>query len=153
MEFQAAPSDLIADVWRASWGGVVVSRDHVYLPVDVEGLALYDDGRLLALATFSVEGSVAEVVSLDALERSHGNGPALLGEVERRLAARGVKRSWLLTTNDNIAAIGVYLRGGYRLVAVHLDAMDEVRRIKPAVPLIGENGIPLRDTWEFEKVL
>ena len=31
--------------------------------------------------------------------------------------------------------------------------MDEVRKIKPDVPLIGENGIPLNDEIELEKNL
>jgi len=31
--------------------------------------------------------------------------------------------------------------------------MEEVRRVKPDVPLIGENGIPLRDEIELEKQL
>jgi hypothetical protein len=31
--------------------------------------------------------------------------------------------------------------------------MEYVRKIKPAVPLIGENGIPLRDELELEMIL
>lgn len=33
------------------------------------------------------------------------------------------------------------------------NTMDEVRKIKPDVPLIGENGIPLNDEIELEKNL
>lgn len=31
--------------------------------------------------------------------------------------------------------------------------MEEVRKVKPNVPLIGENNIPLRDEIELEKNL
>src|SRR6185437_6053644 len=106
-----------------------------------------------ALASFQVDGDSAEITSLDALRRGHGYGRRILAEVERRLTERGVERCWLVTTNDNVHAISVYLREGWRHVGVRLDAMDEVRALKPAVPLIGENGIPLRDEWEFEKYL
>jgi hypothetical protein len=37
-------------------------------------------------------------------------------------------------------------------VKVHLDAMDRVRELKPAVPL-DEDGLPLRDMWELVKEL
>ncbi len=45
------------------------------------------------------------------------------------------------------------MRRGYRLVRLHLDAMDRVRQAKPQVRLIGDEGIPLRDMWELEREL
>jgi hypothetical protein len=50
-------------------------------------------------------------------------------------------------------ALSFYLRRGYRLVRVHLDAMDRVRRAKPQAPLTGNHRIPLRDMWELERGL
>jgi hypothetical protein len=41
---------------------------------------------------------------------------------------------------------------GYRLVRVHLDAVDRVREHKPRLPEKGYEGIPMRDLWEFEKL-
>jgi hypothetical protein len=37
-----------------------------------------------------------------------------------------------------------------RLVGVHLGAIDEARKLKPSIPEMAENGIPVRDEWEFE---
>ena len=37
-----------------------------------------------------------------------------------------------------------------RLVAVHPGAVDDARRLKPSIPLIGEHGIPIRDELQFE---
>jgi hypothetical protein len=73
--------------------------------------------------------------------------------VEEELRRRGVKAVHLVTTNDNHRALSFYLRRGYRLVRLHLDAMDRVRQSKPQVPLIGNDGIPLRDMWELEREL
>ena len=154
MQFRELDAHALAETWRESWGEFVVSKGNVIRPDDVEALGLYSDaGEPAAVGSFVVRGEEAEVVSLDAVIRGVGHGRAMLAEIERRVAARGARRCWLITTNDNVHAISVYLRCGYRLVAIHLDAMEEVRRLKPEVPLIGENGIPLRDEWEFEKWL
>jgi hypothetical protein len=40
-----------------------------------------------------------------------------------------------------------------RLVAVHRGGVDEARRLKPSIPLIGEHGIPIHDELEFEREL
>jgi len=103
------------------------------------------------MVTWAIHGDAAEIVSLNAFEPGHGYGRQALAEAGRVLAAIGIARLWLVTTNDNLQAIAVYLRAGWRLTAVHLDAMDAVRALKPNIPHIGQNGLPLRDEWRFEK--
>lgn len=94
-----------------------------------------------------------ELVTIDAGISRQGIGSQLLAQVENAARAVGCKKIWLITTNDNTDAAAFYTRRGYRLVAVHLDALDESRRLKPSIPTIGDRGIPLRDEWEFEKDL
>ncbi|HEX9089857.1 MAG TPA: hypothetical protein VF831_00125, partial [Anaerolineales bacterium] len=65
----------------------------------------------------------------------------------------GVKRIWLITTNDNYEAAIFYIKNGYRLVDVHKNALDLSRQLKPQIPKIGKYGIPLNDEWEFEKLI
>lgn len=38
-------------------------------------------------------------------------------------------------------------------VAVHRNALELSRRLKPGIPLIGDDGIPLRDEIELELTL
>jgi hypothetical protein len=38
-------------------------------------------------------------------------------------------------------------------VAIHRDALELSRRLKPQIPLIGLDGIPLRDEIELELLL
>jgi GNAT superfamily N-acetyltransferase len=109
-----------------------------------------DGDEIVGLATFRLEGDECELVSLDALAQWRGIGSALLAAVAEEATARGSRRLWLITTNDNIDAIRFYLRRGLRLVAVHLAAIDEARKLKPSIPLVGENGIPIHDELEFE---
>jgi DNA-3-methyladenine glycosylase I len=47
-------------------------------------------------------------------------------------------------------ALRFYQKRGLALVAVHRNALEESRRIKPEIPLIGSDGIPLRDEIELE---
>jgi len=39
------------------------------------------------------------------------------------------------------------------LCALRVNAISEARKLKPGIPLIGENNIPLRDEIELEMML
>ena len=49
--------------------------------------------------------------------------------------------------------MGFYQKRGFDMVALYRDALDVSRRLKPEIPAVGENGIPLRHEIEFEKEL
>ncbi len=151
-EFSIRPASTaeIDSIWRARWGLPVVTLSGRYLPSDVRGLVAADaTDEVVGLVTWVVDGDAAEIVSLDALAQGRGVGTALLSRAEGE--ARGAARVWLQTSNDNLRALCFYALRGYRLVAVHLDAMDVVRQAKPEVPERGLDGIPLRDAWVMEK--
>ena len=74
----------------------------------------------------------------------------MLDAVREIAGDAGCRRLWLITTNDNLPALGFYQKRGWRLVALHRDALDESRRLKPEIPLLGIDGIPLRDEIELE---
>ena len=151
---EAAPTELIARLWEEHWGLPIVTAERQYMPPDVEGLACRArDGRTLGLVTWAVDGQRAEIVSLNALEPGRGIGSRLMDAAAEELRRRGVTTAHLVTTNDNPRALSFYVRRGYRLVRLRLDAMDRVRRVKPQVPLTGSDGIPLLDMWELEREL
>ena len=77
-------------------------------------------------------------------------GTALVNVTVELARARQCRRLWLVTTNDNVDAIRFYQRRGFRLVAVHVNAVDEARMIKPSIPLIGDYGVAVHDEIEFE---
>jgi len=64
-----------------------------------------------------------------------------------------LKRVWLVTTNDNLAALRFYQRRNFNLVKIYPNAIRFVRKLKPGIPLIGNDGIPLRDEIELERKL
>jgi GNAT superfamily N-acetyltransferase len=143
----------IEEVWNDRWYGMVVGLTTVYTPPDVDGLALVDHhDEPVGLVTYHVEGPAGQIVTLDTIVRGRGFGGRLLEAVENKFHELGLGRSWALMTNDNLRAAGLYLSRGYRLVRVHLDAIDRVREHKPKLPDRGYEGIPIRDLWEFEKM-
>jgi hypothetical protein len=47
-------------------------------------------------------------------------------------------------------ALGFYQRRGFEIVTVYRGAINESRKRKPSISLIGMNNIPLRDEIELE---
>ncbi len=153
MRLRSATTEEIQAVWDERWFGMVVGLDWVYAPRDVDGLALVDHhDELAGLVTYHVDGPAGQIVTLDTIVRGRGFGRLLLEAVENRFHNLGLGRAWALMTNDNLRAVGLYLSRGYRLVRVHLDAVDRVREHKPKLPERGYEGIPIRDMWELEKM-
>jgi ribosomal protein S18 acetylase RimI-like enzyme len=133
------------------WGvPVVVAHGQVYEPERLPGFAAFDGGEVIGLLTYQVAGDACEVVTLDSLREGVGVGSALIAAAADVARRAGCARLWLITTNDNLNALGFYQKRGFRLVAVHRGAVDRARAIKPAIPLIGEGGIPLHDEIELE---
>ena len=144
--------DWAAQVLRDYWGGVEsVSRGRVVRADRLPALVALDAERPVGLATYSVEGEQCELVTLNSL--APGAGTALLEAVAERARSAGCRRLWLITTNDNVDALRFYQRRGLRLAALHRDAMAQSRRLKPSIPELGVDGIPIRDEIELELTL
>jgi GNAT superfamily N-acetyltransferase len=132
--------DWLADTMRQRWDGVVVSRGEVLVPAGLPALVAVDPGGLrLGALTFRLRsgsggGVETEVVTVDALELGRGVGSLLLdaaGTLARRV---GWRRLWLVTTNDNTAALRFYQRAGWDLVGFHRNALARSRVLKPSIP-------------------
>ncbi|MBI4870237.1 MAG: GNAT family N-acetyltransferase [Candidatus Riflebacteria bacterium] len=148
-----AKTEEIAAIWRQRWGLPICTLRRRYLPEQVEGFLLTRGDLTQGLVTWAREGPDAELVTIDAFRKRQGDGTRMLAAVEERLQGAGARRVVLSTTNDNQRAVGFYLRRGYRVVRVALDAMREVRRLKPQIPERGQSGLPIQDMWELEKPL
>ncbi|MYD11542.1 MAG: GNAT family N-acetyltransferase [Chloroflexi bacterium] len=105
----------------------------------------------IGLVTVHIGDKECEITTLNSLTESEGVGSALVEAVENWAREAGIERLWLVTTNDNLAALKFWQRRGYELVMVHRNAIAEARRIKPQIPITGLNGITIRDEIELEK--
>jgi GNAT superfamily N-acetyltransferase len=139
------------------WGStMIVSKGKVVDAGLLPRITAIDiNGKLAGLATFQIDenNGSCEIVSVDSLISGAGIGSKLLAKVEDEVGAAGCRRMWLITLNDNPEAAAFYIKRGYKLVAVHLGALAESRKLKPQLPLIGKHGIQLNDEWEFEKII
>ena len=149
-EYRQWAIGLIKDHWGAT---VVVTRGRVHDTSDLPGFVALARDEPEGLATYRIDGEECELVTLDSLMEGIGIGSALVDSVAQAARRKGCRRLWLITTNDNLDAIHFYQKRGFHLVAVHRDALEETRRLKPELPLTGIDGIPLRDEIELELLL
>lgn len=126
------------------WSLPLVSVSGVHDPTHLLGLVAEVAGRRVGLLTYRLTTGECEVVTLDALVARRGVGTALLEAVRARAGDRVV---WLITTDENAAAISFYVRAGMRLVARHEDFVATVSRHKDFSERPG--GAGFRDALEF----
>ncbi|NWG05159.1 MAG: GNAT family N-acetyltransferase [Chloroflexi bacterium] len=153
---QLTPDDLprLRQFWVEHWGGeIMITRGNIYRPEQLDGFVVEEDGEWIGLVTFIITGDECEITSLDSLREGKSIGSTLSNKVIEEARKKKCRRVFLITTNDNLYALGFYQRRGFELVAVHRGAVNESRKIKPTIPMMGSNNIPLRDEIELEMVL
>ena len=123
---------LIEDVWAST---KIISKGKVHDTTELPGVIAIHKNNRVGLIIYNIVGT------------------ALLKEIERISALKGCKRLWVITTNDNIDALRFYQKKGFKIVAIHLDALEQSRRLKPEIPFLGANDIEIRDEIELEKIL
>lgn len=150
----AGDRDWMRALVTARWGApTVVAHGVVYDPATLPGFyALYQAERV-GLVTCHLTGDACEIVTLDSLCEDIGIGTALIAAARKMAMAAGCRRLWLITTNDNLPPLRFYQERGFRLAALNLGAVDAARQIKPQIPLIGLDGIPIHDEIVLELVL
>ena len=144
----------VVSIMQARWGGSeMVVHDEVICPADLPGYIAQLSTEIVGLVTYRVAAGRCEVVSVDSLRPGIGIGTTLMGHVETAAKAGGCSQIWLVTTNDNLRALRFYQKRGYRIISVDPGAADRARSVKPAIPRVGESGIPIRDELLLAKPL
>ena len=140
--------------WIDQWSGeIIIVHGDIYRPEQVEGFVVEENNTWIGLITFIISGDECEITSLDSLREGKGIGSTLINTVIEEACTKECRRVFLITTNDNLRALGFYQRRGFELVAIYRGAVNESRKIKPSISLIGEDNIPLRDEIELEMIL
>jgi ribosomal protein S18 acetylase RimI-like enzyme len=136
------------------WGSeIVVAHGAVFRPAGLPGFVVVDGDEWRGLLTYHIAGDACEVVTIDSVQPNAGIGTALIEAVKQAAQQAGCRRLWLITTNDNTAALRFYQKRGFALAALYPNAVARSRQIKPEIPLIGNDGIPIRDEIELETFL
>ncbi len=129
----------------------MVSRGRLFDVLEQPGFIAEQDVEWLGCATYQADDDEVEVTILQSFARGRGVGSALIAACVEVARDRDARRVLLITTNDNRAALDFYRRRGWQMVATRTGAVTEARlNLKPEIPLLGENGIPIRDEIELE---
>jgi ribosomal protein S18 acetylase RimI-like enzyme len=133
------------------WGTpLVVSRGKIHEVTKGLGFLSEVDGKFAGAVTYNIVGDRCEITWIETLVQNIGAGSAFIEAVRHEAIKAGCKRLWLITTNDNTYAIRFYQRRGFVIAAVHVNAIEHSRKLKPEIPMTGFDGIPIRDEIEFE---
>ena len=120
---------------------------------NADGYYAYEGDEIIGLITYRIIGKEMEILSLDSLQEGIGIGTKLLDSVISKARETGIQRIMLITTNDNLSALRFYQKRGFDMSRLYCNALAQARNIKPEIPLIGMDGIPLKHEIELEMIL
>jgi ribosomal protein S18 acetylase RimI-like enzyme len=150
----AETRNLVNQFFIDNWFSTDMSvRGEIIDGTKLDGFLLQEESKIIGLVTYKFYENICEIISLDSKKENIGIGSALLKKAEKVATDNDCKKMRLITTNDNMRALQFYQKRGYCLTKLYPNAMDEVRKVKPSVPELGDNDIPLRDEIELEKIL
>lgn len=136
------------------WGSTVqITRGKKYQADELPGLVAQRDGSEVGLLTYHIDNGACEIITHNSMAGHGGIGSCLLDAVRAKAREAHCTRLWLITTNDNTPALRFYQRRDFDMVAFHKDAVTQARSLKPEIPNVGFDGIPIRHEIEMEYTL
>lgn len=146
--------NLISNFISHSWGSPLsVSKGMINDTALLPGFICKDKNKIIGLMTYNIENNECEIVTLNSERRNKGLGTMLINKVIETAKGKKCKRVWLITTNDNTNSIKYYQKRGFEWVGFYKNAMIKSRKIKPEIPQLGNNKIPIKHELEFEYIL
>lgn len=146
----------VVSFFREHWGSSeMVISSGIYQCEKLNGFIFEDNKQIIGLVTYVIKDyeNEIEIISLDSLIEGKGIGSALIEKVENIARQKQIHIVSLITTNDNLNALKFYQKRGYRIISVISDAVNKARKLKPSIPLIGNDGIPLKDELILKKII
>ncbi|MBM7583878.1 GNAT superfamily N-acetyltransferase [Bacillus pakistanensis] len=146
--------DKLKRFFEDNWGSPeMILSTGVYNCIDLPGFVALEEYEIIGLITYFKHKDYWEIISLDAVVENIGIGTKLLNHLEEEAKSNNIKTIKLITTNDNIRALSFYQKRGYRMIDIIPFAVNNARKIKPEIPFVSEDGIPIRDELLLEKTL
>ena len=147
--------DQVIGFFNFHWGSSeMVISSGIYDCSELDGFIVVNaENNIIGLITYIITNNECEIISLDSIEEGKGIGSLLVQEIENLAVKKKCKRLKLITTNDNLLALRFYQKRGFHLSKIFINAVEKARKLKPEIPLIGHDGIPIRDEIELEKLL
>ena len=111
----------------------------------LKGLKALVDDQIIGFLHYQRRNEECEILTSASLKEGQGVSSALTEAVEKIAREHGCRVLNVITTNDNLHALGFYQRRKYHLAALYPGSVNASRKIKPTIPEIGDNNIPIRD--------
>ncbi len=146
-EYRDEVNRILLDEWHCPPS---VSKGKVIDTTNLSGFICLENDKIVGVVTYDISEYECEIVTLNSFVENKGIGTALINNVINVAKAQNCKRLWLITTNDDISAIRFYQKKNFDLIAIHINSMDISRKLKPSIPLIGRDNIPIKHEIEFE---
>lgn len=153
-EIKKENKERVISFFKEHWGSSeIVISSGVYKCENLDGFICEENHQIIGLVTYIIKNNEIEIISLDSVQEGKGIGTSLLEKVENLARQKQIKLVSLITTNDNLNALRFYQKRGYRIASIIPNAVNEARKIKPSIPLIGNDGIPLNDELVLKKII
>ena len=148
---ESKDKEFIKESLEENWGSVIiVTRGKLYDASKLPGFLTEEEEQTLGFITYLIDENEMEIISLNSFKERVGVGSSLIDAVKKVAESKSIKRIWLITTNDNYPAVSFYQRRGFRVKAIHKNAIEQSRKLKPEIPVTGIGGVPVRDEIEME---
>lgn len=140
----------ITQIATQMWGSVeIISKDHTYNLLDLRTLVGVLEDKTIGFITYVIEKNQCEIVAIYCEVTKKGLGTAFINQVKNLAVNAGCTRVWLMTTNDNTEALRFYQKRGFTITAIRINEIDKQRKLKPSIPLLGNDAIPIQDEIEL----
>ena len=144
----------VIDFFMEHWGSSeMIISSGVYDCAKLDGFLIEENEIIIGLVTYIIHEDEVEVISLDSIIEGRGIGSLLMKEVERFAKSIALNVISLITTNDNLNALKFYQKRGYQIVVVYPNTVEKARQLKQKIPLVSNDGIPIRDELKLVKRL
>ena len=153
-EITPADRDWVATTLVQEWTSTSVARGgELVEAAGLSGSLATLGGRRVGLVLVNVSEGEFEVVAISTTRPRSGVGRALMERCFAEARATACRRVWVVTTNNNVAAIAFYQHVGLDLLALHRNAVRASRKLKPTIPVRDAEGVRIDHEIEFELLL
>lgn len=145
--------DFVKQALKTLWGSDrIVYSTGIFHADNLQGFLAEENGRVVGLLTYIPQNNLLQIISINALTPGKGIGTALIEKTKQLASGKGVRHITVTTTNDNTRALEFYKKKGFGIREIRKGVVAKSREIKPEIPRIGENGIPIEDEIELEMI-
>lgn len=129
----------------------IAIRGTILSAYDYPGFIGEIDSEQVGTVIYEERPEVLEIVTLNSIRPRQGVGTALIEKVIDLATKLHKKTVKAITTNDNTNALRFYQKRGFYISDFFPNAVVKARNLKPEIPKLGNDGIPIRDEFELQR--